>query len=180
MCKKAFIYNKACTANVFTRLTDSAIYANVFIYKDGTRLVLPVCKLGSLPVCLSTTRLIANVFICKKAFTSSVFFYNNTCTANVFTRLTDSVFIYNKAYCQCVYLQQYLYCQCVNKAYSQCVYLQKGLYCQCVHSAHSQCIYLQQGLYCQCVNSAHCQCVYLLQGFLLVCLSTTRLVLSMC
>ena len=177
ICKKAFtssvfFYNKACTANVLASLTDS-VYIN-------NSLVLPVCKLGSLPVCLSTTRLIANVFICKKAFTSSVFFYNNACTAsvltrltasvfiykkactaNVFTRLTDSVFIYNKAYCQCVYLQQCLYCQCVNKAYSQCVYL-------------------QQGLYCQCVNSAHCQCVYLLQGFLLVCLSTTMLVLPVC
>ena len=81
------------------------------------RFVLPVCKLGSLPVYLSTTRLIANVFICKKATTSSVFFYNKdstacvvarlttsgvfiynkACTANVLTRLTDSVYIYNKA-----------------------------------------------------------------------------------
>ena len=66
------------------------------MYISTTRLVLPVCKLGSLPVCLSTTRLIANVFICKKAFTSSVFFYNNACTDSVLTRLTASVFIYNK------------------------------------------------------------------------------------
>ena len=121
------------------------------MYISTTRLVLPVCKLGSLPVCLSTTRLIANVFICKKAFTSSVFFYNNACTASVLTRLTASVFIYNRACTD----------QCVNKAYRQ------G-------------IYLQQGLYCQCVNSAHCQCVYLLQGLVPMCLSATMLVLPAC
>ena len=62
------------------------------------RFVLPVCKLGSLPVYLSTTRLIANVFICKKGSTSSVFFYNKDGTACVVARLTTSgVFIYNKA-----------------------------------------------------------------------------------
>ena len=77
------------------------------MYISTTRLVLPVCKLGSLPVCLFTTRLIANVFICKKAFTSSAFIYNNACTASVLTSLTASVFIYKKAlYCQCVFLQQ--------------------------------------------------------------------------
>ena len=93
------------------------------MYLSTTRLVLPVCKLGSLPVCLSTTRLIANMFICKKAFTSSVFFYNKACTASVSTRLTASV------------------------------YLQKGLYCQCVHSAHCQCVYLLQGLLPMCLST---------------------------
>ena len=76
-------------------------------------------KLGSLPVCLSTTRLIASVFICKKAFTSSVFLYSNSCTANVFTRLTASAFIY----------KQGLYCQCVNSAHCQCIYLLQGPVC---------------------------------------------------
>ena len=111
------------------------------------RFVLPVCKLGSLPVYLSTTRVIANVFICKKG-----------------------------VYFQCVFLQQRWYCLCGSKAYYQwCVYLQQGLYCQCVNKAYRQCIYLQQGLYCQCVNSSHCQCVYLLQGLLpVVCLSAQQ------
>ena len=141
------------------------------MYLSTTRLVLPVCKLGSLPVCLSTTRLVLPVCLSTTRL-----------TASVLTRLTDSVFIYNKCvnlYCQCVYLLQGLLPMCLSAT--------RRLLPVC--KLHCQCVYLQQGLYCQCVNKATASVFIYNKAFtanvlttkaLPVCLSTTMLVLPVC